>query len=79
MRIRFSVLACDVEGLQATMVGDAVYPPRVGKPFEMTFDGDMVKTGKVHKVMGEGLFETVDGNLYRVELLDRVWKAMALS
>lgn len=78
MKARLTRLA---PGTQKTLIsGDAAYPPRVGESFTISgpynFDTNSyrrVKTSPVTDVMGDGKFRTVNGSLYKIEILARTW------
>lgn len=62
------------------IVGEAVYPPRVGEPFVVrgpyTFaerSYTEVKTSAVTHVLSEGKFRTRNGSLYKIEIIKREW------
>ncbi len=86
MKVRlFRVDGC--EALRTPWVdGEAVYPPRVGKSFELhaepldpAFDGRLVTTSRVVEIKGDGLFRTESGSLYRVEVLEGPFRRMAVA
>jgi hypothetical protein len=62
------------------LTGEASYPPRVGEPFVVcgpyTFEKNsytQVRTSPVTDVLSDGKFRTVNGSLYKIEILAREW------
>lgn len=74
MRVRLTGVSGN-GAVQSTCVeGEALFPPKVGKPF--TVQGVM-STTDVDLVMGDGMFRTITGSVWRVEVLDETLLAIA--
>jgi hypothetical protein len=82
MRVRLTRLAGGAAMREDSIVGEAIYPPRIGKPFEMTappldsaYDIRLVNTSIVVAVHYKGVFTTQSGSRYVIELLETPVKA----